>query len=345
MIDLIHVEKQYLYQGQLITALSDINLRIKSGEIFGIIGPSGAGKSTLVRCINMLERPSQGQIIIDQQDIRTLSESQLRQTRRKIGMIFQHFNLLSSRTVFDNVALALELAHVKKAKIKTIVDNLLDLTGLSNKKNRYPKQLSGGEKQRVAIARALANNPSLLLCDEATSALDPETTEAILKLLKDINQKLGITILLITHEMQVVKTICDRLAVIEQGKIIEQADVLEFFSKPQTNIAKKFVRADLADHLPSMIKNRFSKEIAPNTNPLLFISFLGEAAQEPLISQVVKKFDIHLNILQANIEYIANQMVGVMLVEAEGNPQNLSEVLDYFASKGIPAEILGYLKK
>lgn len=345
MIQLINVYKNYLHNGQLIEALSNINLNIKSGEIFGIIGPSGAGKSTLVHCINMLEKPTTGQVILDGQDLTVLNESELRNARRKIGMVFQQFNLLSSRTVYENVALALELTGQNKREIQTAVNHLLELTGLLDKKNMYPKQLSGGQKQRVAIARALANRPAVLLCDEATSALDPETTLTILKLLKDINEKLGLTILLITHEMNVVKTICDRLAIIEAGKIIEQAEVLAFFSNPQTAVAKKFVRADLAEHLPAIIQERFSREQLANTNPLLFISFLGQAAQEPFISQIVKKFDIHLSILQANIEYIANQLVGVMLVEAEGSAQNLADAMQYLLSKNIPAEILGYVKK
>ncbi|MBP1764224.1 MAG: Sulfate-transporting ATPase, partial [Firmicutes bacterium] len=242
MIELKEIKKEYHGASGSIHALKGIDLGVKAGEIYGIIGKSGAGKSTLIRCINMLEKPSSGNVVVDGEDITLLSERQLRETRKKIGMIFQHFNLISSRTVYDNVAFPLELAGKSKQEIEAEVLPLLELVGLSDRMNRYPAELSGGQKQRVAIARALANHPKVLLCDEATSALDPQTTRSILELLKDINRKFQLTIVLITHEMQVIKEICDRVAVIEGGLIIEQGAVVEVFTRPQSATTRDFIR-------------------------------------------------------------------------------------------------------
>ena len=232
MIQLKNISKQFDVKGKKITALDNVNLEVPKGTIYGVIGASGAGKSTLIRCVNLLERPTIGQVIVDGKDLTTLSEKELNLARRKISMIFQHFNLLSSRTVFENVALSLELNHTPKEQIHQKVNELLELVGLSDKHDVYPSNLSGGQKQRVAIARALANDPQVLLCDEATSALDPATTQSILQLLKDINKRLGLTILLITHEMEVVKRICDRVAVIDKGQLVESGSVSEIFSNP-----------------------------------------------------------------------------------------------------------------
>lgn len=345
MIELININKTYQLDGHTFAALKNINLKIKPQEIFGVIGPSGAGKSTLIRCVNLLERPTSGRVIVDEQDLTQLDDSALRNKRHEIGMIFQHFNLLSARTAFENIALPLELNGHKKSEIKTIVKPLLELTGLQTRADYYPSQLSGGQKQRVAIARALANKPKILLCDEATSALDPQTTHSILKLLKDINQKLGLTILLITHEMNVVKEICDRLAIIEQGEIIEQAEVIKFFSEPETEIAKQFVRSALKQHLPEELQNRILPEKTSTAIPLLQISFIGRAAAEPFIAHLIQRFSINLNILQANIETIHNEIVGIMLVEADADEQRIKEGMEYLSSKNIKVEIIAYVER
>ncbi|MGF7185568.1 D-methionine transport system ATP-binding protein [Desulfitispora alkaliphila] len=242
MIKLEQVSKVYTAKKNTVQALNQVNLSIDKGTIYGIMGLSGAGKSTLIRCINLLEKPNSGRVLIDNCDLTKLDDKALREARKKIGMIFQHFNLLSSRTVYENVAFPLEIAGLSKEEIKTSVDELLSLVGLSEKSSSYPSELSGGQKQRVGIARALANEPKVLLCDEATSALDPETTQSILSLLKDINKKFGLTIVIITHEMHVIKDICDRVAIIDNGHIVEEAAVLKVFTEPQTEVAKKFVK-------------------------------------------------------------------------------------------------------
>lgn len=344
MIELVNLHKTYQSRHNQIDALQNINLQIPAGEIFGIIGPSGAGKSSLIRCINLLERPTQGTVKVDQQNLMSLSEAELRLARRKIGMIFQHFNLLSSRTVYQNISLPLELEGKKTEEIEKIITPLLQLVGLQDKKEVYPSQLSGGQKQRVAIARALVNQPKVLLCDEATSALDPQTTHAILTLLKDINQQFNITILLITHEMTVVKEICDRLAIIQHGCIIEQTEVIKFFGQPETAIAKDFVRKALKEHLPEKIYSRISKENSIDALPLIQISFIGATASEAIISQVIQKFKIDLNILQANIEYIRDQMIGTMIVELNAADNAVQTVIAYLESKGLLVEIIGYVK-
>jgi D-methionine transport system ATP-binding protein len=344
LIELSHLNKTYSSNAGKVVALQDINLQVQAGEIFGVIGPSGAGKSTLIRCVNLLERPSSGTVTVAGQILTSLSEAELRKARGKIGMIFQHFNLLASRTVYQNIALPLELLGQSKTEIATTITPLLELTGLTDKTNHYPNQLSGGQKQRVAIARALANQPKVLLCDEATSSLDPQTTQTILQLLKDINQKLGLTILLITHEMEVIKTICHDLAILQHGKIIEQADVIAFFARPQTPLAKSFVRTALQHHLPDTLQKRILAEPTFDTNPLLQISFLGQAASEPLIAQLIQQFALTLNIWQANIEHIRDAMVGIMLVEAFGDAQQIHAGIDYLTQKGIPVEIIGYVK-
>lgn len=345
MITLSHIHKTYSIKGQEITALKDINLSIASGEIFGVIGPSGAGKSTLIRCVNLLERPSSGKVIVADQELTALNIKQLRTARRNIGMIFQHFNLLTSRTVFQNIAFPLELAGKSKSEIEKIVAPLLELTHLVDKRNQYPNELSGGQKQRVAIARALANKPKVLLSDEATSALDPPTTHSILQLLKTINEQLGLTILLITHEMDVIKEICHRLAIIDHGSIVEQMPVIEFFSNPKSDIAKTFIRKKLEPHLPDNIQKRLVLQQQPDTNPLVCITFLGQTAQEPLLANLIQKFSLDINIFQANIEHIRNEIVGIMIVELSGNQENTQNGIQYLTSKGIHAEVIGYVKR
>lgn len=342
MIELIHLTKTYYSH---LKVLDDINLEVLDGEIFGVIGPSGAGKSTLIRCINLLEKPSNGKVFVGGKDLTQLTSEDLRAERKKIGMIFQHFNLLSSRTVFENIALPLQISKLSKKEINAIINPLLDLTGLESKKNYYPNQLSGGQKQRVAIARALANKPTVLLSDEATSALDPQTTHSILQLLKNINEQLKVTILLITHEMDVVKEICHRLAILEQGKIIEQSDVLEFFSNPKTDIAKQFIRSNLQHTLPDSIQQRVTKEKQLNSDILLRLSFVGMVAQEPLIAYLVQNFNIDINILQANIEVIREEIIGVMLIQVTHKEDKLEQAIHYLRSKGVFVEVIGFYAK
>lgn len=345
MIELLNLTKVYPNSATNTPAIKDINLHIKAGEVFGVIGPSGAGKSTLIRCVNLLERPTAGQILVDGENVMQLSKLQLRLARRKIAMIFQHFNLLASRTAYENIALPLELIGKKKKEIENLITPLLELTGLSDKKNAYPNELSGGQKQRVAIARALANNPKVLLCDEATSALDPQTTHSILALLKDINKKFGITILLITHEMNVVKEICHRLAILQHGHIVEQAEVIKFFSQPESAIAKDFVRSELKQHLPENLQNRILPQRSVDAIPLLQISFIGRAAEEPFIAHLIKKYAINLNILQAHVESIRDEIVGTMIVEADGDLSTIDRAISYLENKNINVEIIGYVKR
>ncbi len=344
MITFEHLSKYFGTGAQRVAAVCDVSLSVKPGKVLGVIGPSGAGKSTLIRCANLLERPDEGRVIVDGLSLTDLTPSALRESRKKIGMIFQQFNLLSSRTVFDNVALPLQMAGLDKTSITQKVMPLLELTGLVSKQHTYPNQLSGGQKQRVGIARALVNQPSVLLSDEATSALDPETTHAILRLLKDINEQLGLTLLLITHEMEVVKEICHDLAIMEQGKIIEQADVVEFFGNPQTELARRFVQKDAKDHLPITVKARLHAEQTAGCNPLWHLSFLGATSQEPLIAHLMQQLAITLNILQADIELIRDQTMGTMITEVAGTAENIQAGLLFLQSKGVHVEVIGYVK-
>ncbi|MBX9705740.1 MAG: methionine ABC transporter ATP-binding protein [Gammaproteobacteria bacterium] len=324
-------------------ALQDINLQIARGSVCGVIGKSGAGKSTLIRCINLLETPNSGSIKIDNVELTTLSTKQLRQQRRQIGMIFQHFNLLSSKTVYDNIALPLKLAGKSKQEIVDTIAPLLELTGLTDKEQQYPSQLSGGQKQRVAIARALVNKPKILLCDEATSALDPKTTKSILTLLKDINRQLGLTILLITHEMQVVKEICSQVAVLDHGAIVEQGSTLELFTQPKTDITKELIRSTLKLDLPEEIEQRLHIEHSPGKIPVLRLRFIGKSTTEPLLSQLVSRYQIHFNILQANIDLVQEQTIGIMVVEAFGEQSQIDAGIDYLVQQGLQVEVIGYV--
>jgi D-methionine transport system ATP-binding protein len=345
IIELKNIHKTYqLPNNNTLEALKGIDLSVKRGEIFGVIGESGAGKSTLIRCINLLEAPTNGQVRIDGQDLTQLNAVDLRTARRKIGMIFQHFNLLNSRTVYKNIAFPLELAGLSKDEIAKKIDPLLALTGLTEKRNHYPSQLSGGQKQRVAIARALANEPSILLSDEATSALDPETKHSILQLLKQINAQLGLTIVLITHEMSVIKEICHRLAIIADGKIVEQANVLDFFTHPQTEIGKKFIHRQALRKLPESVQARLSAQQQENRLPLVRISFFGESAETPLITHLVRKFSLQVNILQAQIEKMRDTMVGTMLVELEGEQEDIKQGVAYLHTLDIYTEVIGYVQ-
>jgi len=324
-----------------VVALDNVSLTIEKGQIFGIIGLSGAGKSTLIRCINMLEKPDTGRIFIGSKEITALSGSQLRKERSKIGMIFQHFNLLSSRTVAENVAFPLEIAGVSRAEAKDRVNELLRLVGIEDKADSYPAQLSGGQKQRVGIARALANNPEVLLCDEATSALDPQTTKNILALLQDINRRLGLTIVLITHEMDVVKEICDSVAIIDNGQIVEKGTVLEVFAHPQTEAARRFIKGVIQIDLPEEIKNRSLITSEPSEKVMLVrLSFIGESAGEPVVSALVRKFDVDANILAGNIDHIKEVPFGTLVLELRAKNGGLDTALAYLIERGIEIEVL-----
>jgi len=343
MITIKNLKKVYATPAGPVVGLQDINLQVNQGEIFGVIGKSGAGKSTLIRCINLLERPTSGKISIADTEITQLSGSALRNERHKIGMIFQHFNLLTSRTVYENIALPLKLSGTSSRDIENTIKPLLELTGLNEKRNVYPAQLSGGQKQRVAIARALANNPDVLLCDEATSALDPHTTKSILDLVRDINKKLGLTILLITHEMSVVKEICDRVAVLEQGKIIEMGDVLQVFTHPLQDITRELINTALRLELPQSIKDALHLQRAPKTHPLVRFTFIGNTASKPFLSKLTADFHVEFSVLQANIELIHDNPVGIMLVQAIVDDEQLIEILKYAGEQGLDTEVLGYV--
>lgn len=347
MIRLEHISKTYISRhGLSVQALTDIQLEVHPGEIYGVIGHSGAGKSTLIRCINLLERPSAGQVWVDNQNLTQFSSRDLRQARHHIGMIFQHFNLLSSRTVYENIALPLQLAGESKKLIEKKVLPLLGLTHLTEKAKSYPAELSGGQKQRVAIARALANQPKVLLCDEATSSLDPKTTRSILELLKNINRELGVTILLITHEMAVIKQLCDRVGVLHDSKLIESHPILEFFQHPKTTIGQQFVDASLQQELPHAIANRLlPKPTDSNCLPVIRIYFIGASAQEPVISRLLEKFPIKINILQANIEVIKETPIGVMVVEVSGESADIDKSLEALKAQQLRVELIGYVKR
>ncbi len=343
MINLIDIEKIYETKGKPFHVLHAINLKINKGEIFGIVGQSGAGKSTLIRCVNLLEKPTQGQVWIDEQEITHLKSKALRLVRRQIGMIFQQFNLLSSKTVYENIALPLKFMHVSQRIAHEKILSLLELTDLTDKQHCYPAELSGGQKQRVAIARALAYEPKLLLCDEATSALDPETTQTILQLLKAINQRLGLTILLITHEVEVIKTLCDRVALLDQGRLIEHADIVTFFTEPVSPLAKKFVSHSLKQELPPLLQQRLMVVKKINSHAVLRILFRGHAAAEPLIAHLMREMGMHLNILQANIELLKEVTLGIMVAEVMGDQTPLQQGIEYLTGKGLSVEIMGYV--
>lgn len=340
MIELNNIDKYY----NDIHALKKISLTVKTGEIFGIIGTSGAGKSTLVRCVNLLERPESGQVLIDGQNLITLSSTQLNLARRKISMIFQHFNLMSTYSVYQNIALPLKIAGINAKEIEQRITPLIALTGLKGKESMYPTQLSGGQKQRIAIARALATEPKILLCDEATSALDPQTTQSILELLAKINQQLNLTILLITHEMSVIKDLCDQVAVIENGELIEQKTVLEFFARPQTQKGEEFVNSCLLRTLPPFLTETMQKAAAPGKKPIIRFYFHGETALQPLITSLVKELGWEINILQANLEYIKQQAIGVMISKIENDINNFEEGIALIKKLNMHVEILGYVE-
>tara|TARA_R110001583_G_scaffold1565_8_gene12230 strand:- start:2088 stop:3122 length:1035 start_codon:yes stop_codon:yes gene_type:complete len=343
MIEIKNVNKVFYQGDKAIHALSDIDLTIKQGSIFGVIGSSGAGKSTLIRCVNLLERPTSGQVVVDGIDLTKLSEQELTLTRRKIGMIFQHFNLLSSRTVFNNIALPLELAGESKSNIKSKVEGLLELVGLADKRDVYPANLSGGQKQRVAIARALASDPKVLLCDEATSALDPATTISILELLRKINLELNLTILLITHEMAVVKGICQEVAIIGDGKLVENGSVGDIFAHPKTDLAREFIRSTLDLSIPADYEARLQATRTEKSYPLIRLEFTGASVDAPVISHVAREFNIDISILSSNMDYVGGVKFGLMLAEFIGPEACADKAIQYLKEQKIELEVLGYV--
>ena len=349
MIKLDHITQTYKTpEGREFKALDDVSIEIRPGEIFGIIGRSGAGKSTLVRCINLLNRPSEGTVTVDGKNLTELSEDELRESRRSIGMIFQHFNLLSSRTVYDNVALPLELVGTPKNVIREKVEPLLKLVGLTEHAHKYPSQLSGGQKQRVGIARALTNDPKVLLSDEATSALDPETTVATLALLKRINKELGLTIVMITHEMQVVKQICERVVVMNYGKIVEQGKVVDIFMSPQHETTKALIGNVMARDMPASILDRFRKarENHPNSDAvyLLRLAFSGNEVTRPVISECSRRFNLDFNILRGTVDVVQGQTLGSLTVLIEAESSVFIEAVNFLRENGVVVEEINDVK-
>jgi D-methionine transport system ATP-binding protein len=338
MIEVKDVTKIFKTKDGELTAVDHVSLSVQKGEIFGIIGYSGAGKSTLIRLLNGLEKPTSGSVTVNGLEISSIKGKELRKARQKISMIFQHFNLLWSRTVAENIAFPLEIAGVPKAQRDKKVQELIELVGLGGRADAYPSQLSGGQKQRVGIARALANNPEVLLCDEATSALDPETTDSILSLLQDINQRLGLTIVLITHEMHVIRKICHRVAVMQAGRIVEQGDVLEVFRNPQADITKNFVM--------QVSDSRESKEAIEHilknypTGKLVKLIFVGNTSDQPVISYLIKEFQIDVNILYGNISETANGPYGTLIVQLEGDKEKVEKALEKLQTMNIKTEVI-----
>ena len=340
MIHLTDVHKRFGTGPTSIAAVDSVSLEIAEGEIFGIIGYSGAGKSTLIRLLNGLEMPTSGSVTIGGREISAIRGKELREARQKVSMIFQHFNLLWSRTVKDNIAFPLEIAGVGKAERERKVKELIDLVGLSGRENAFPSELSGGQKQRVGIARALANDPEVLLCDEATSALDPETTDAILDLLTGINERLGLTIVLITHEMHVIRKICHRVAVMETGKVVEIGDVLDVFQSPQEPITKRFV-SQVTE--PAEVKQAIAhiKEEFPS-GTLIKLIFVGERTEQPVLAELIRTFDINVSIVQGNMSHTRGGAYGSLILQLDGKDSIIEQAISYLHDKDVQTEVIGH---
>ncbi|TKD69321.1 methionine ABC transporter ATP-binding protein [Pseudalkalibacillus hwajinpoensis] len=337
MIELKGINKTFFAKSGKVEAVKNVNLSIEKGEIFGVIGYSGAGKSTLIRMLNLLERPTDGTVTVAGNNLSSLNEKKLRLARQDIGMIFQHFNILWSRTVRDNIAFPLEISGVSKEKRKKRVDELIQLVGLEGREDAYPSQLSGGQKQRVGIARALANNPKVLLCDEATSALDPKTTDSILELLTEINKKLGLTIVLITHEMHVIRKICHRVAVMENGNVVEEGSVLEVFHHPKEPITKDFVN-QLSE--PEEMKESIAHLAASKDGQLVQFTFIKGKTGSPLVTELIRRYDIEVNIIQGKISHTQDGPYGKLSVFMKGKQPVLDEALAYVRGQGVEAEVI-----
>ena len=334
MIEIIDVVKEFNDGKEKIEAVKRVNLKINKGEIFGIIGLSGAGKSTLLRCINRLEEPTEGKIIIDNVDITRSNNNDLRKERKEIGMIFQHFNLLLQKTVYENIAFPLRLENMDKKEIHNRVNQLLEYVELEDKKDSYPSQLSGGQKQRVAIARAIANKPKILLSDEGTSSLDPKTTKSILELLNKIRKELGVTIVLITHQMEVVKEVCDRVAIMEDGQVIEENTVENLFREPKTKTAQAFIN--------SMQTNIEEEIINPNDfkGTIIRLSFLEKSAKQPIVAKMIRSFDIDVNILSGNINKLHLSSVGHLILELTGEASEINKAILFLENENIHVEVI-----
>lgn len=338
MITLSKLAKTFQTRDGNVTAVDSVDLTIEKGEIYGIIGYSGAGKSTLIRLLNMLETPSSGEVTVAGKNMNKLSKKELRFARQEMGMIFQHFNLLWSRTVAENIAFPLEVKGVPKAEQKKRVQELIKLVGLDGRGGSYPSQLSGGQKQRVGIARALANDPKVLLCDEATSALDPKTTDSILDLLVDINQKLHLTIVLITHEMHVIRKICHQVAVMENGSIVEQGPVLDVFKRPKENMTKEFVKqVTEPEETEEAIRHLFENE---GIGQVLQLTFVGGEAKKPLMTDVVRKFDVSISILQGKISQTRNGPYGSLFISVTGENHLIDDVIDFIREQQVEVEVV-----
>ena len=341
MIELEQISKTFADAGREVHAVNNVSLTIRNGDVFGIIGFSGAGKSTLVRCINLLERPTEGSVRIDGKELTRMPAKELRQARRKIGMIFQHFNLMPSRTIFGNVAYPLKGSGLRKDQIAEKVRKLLDLVGIADKENAYPSQLSGGQKQRAAIARALANDPDILLCDEATSALDPQTTKSILKLLERLNRELGITLVVITHEMAVVKEICNRVAVMDHGRVVEEGEVFSVFASPKEELMRSFIKT--TSNLQKIEELIAAKSPVVALKPgerIVRLSYVERNASEPLISTMTKKYGVILNIIFADIEIVQNAPIGGTVGILSGPQDKMDEALEDLRSKNVGVEVI-----
>lgn len=333
MIDLQDISVRFNVKNRFVNAVRNVSLTVEKGEIFGIVGTSGAGKSTLLRVINLLQRPTNGSITIDGQNITNYGGEDLRNIRRKIGMIFQHFNLLHTKTVSENVGFAMKAAGKKKREIKPRVEEALSLVGLSDKADRYPGQLSGGQKQRVGIARAIVNNPDILLCDEPTSALDLETTHSILELLRKINTNFGITTVLISHEMMVIKEICDRVAVMNEGRIVEIGSVYGVFAEPKDTFTRQLVSRTLKLDLP--------ERLLSNTNgTIVKLVYRGENAEQPILAQTTHKFGTLLNVLHGKIEYINNRPLGILLISIAGEPEKVRATISHLQNQTSEMEVI-----
>jgi len=325
----------------VVNAVKDVSLSVEEGDVYGIVGYSGAGKSTLVRTINLLQEPTSGEVHTNGQDLLSLNPKDLRSARKKIGMIFQHFNLMNARTVSENVHYALRSSSLSKEEKNQRVTELLELVGLEDRQDSYPSQLSGGQKQRVGIARALANGPKVLLCDEATSSLDPKTTLSILDLLKDLNEKLGLTIVIITHEMEVIKEICNKVAVMEDGKVIEQGDIVRIFTEPDNQLTKEFINtATHIDQALDKLANHSSILNIGINDEIAQLSFKGGSASDPLVSDLYSRFAVSTNILYGNIEILQNTAIGYLIVVFQGDTDRLKEAIRYLDENNVGVQVL-----
>lgn len=345
MIELRNIDVHFQTDDYLVKAVKNVSLTVERGDIYGVVGYSGAGKSTLVRTINLLQKPTNGTVVVNDQDMLNLKPHELRQSRKKIGMIFQHFNLMNARTVSGNILYALRSSGLTKEEKQLKVTELLELVGLSDKQDAYPSQLSGGQKQRVGIARALANDPEVLLCDEATSALDPKTTIDILKLLKELNEKLNLTIVLITHEMDAIKEICNKVAVMEEGEIVEQGDIIKIFTEPENTLTQEFIQTALG--IDQALKKLSLQKDLMNLSPdsqVAQLAFKEGSASEPFIKEVYERFNIGTNIVYGNVEILSDEIIGYLVVIFKGEHQALQDAYQFLENNNISVNLLEHVQ-